>query len=55
MIGDTLHDAQVAQALACRCVLADGGHQDTQTLLSAGVPVARDIAHAVQMILNEAI
>lgn len=55
MIGDTLHDAQVAQALACRCVLVAGGHQDDATLAQAGVPVARDIAHAVQMILNEEI
>jgi len=53
MIGDTLHDAQVASALGCRCVLAAGGHQDDQTLLSCGAAVARDVAHAAQLILSE--
>jgi phosphoglycolate phosphatase len=34
LIGDTEHDAEVAQALDCRCLLFSGGHQ-SETVLSA--------------------
>ena len=39
MIGDTLHDADVARAMGTACVLVTGGHQSRKTLLTAGVPV----------------
>ncbi len=39
MVGDTLHDAEVAQALGVRCVLYTGGHQSRSTLASANCPV----------------
>ncbi len=32
LIGDTLHDAEVANEIGCRCVLFDGGHQSNQKL-----------------------
>lgn len=48
MIGDTLHDAEVAKALGTHCVLVLGGHQDLATLSTAGVPVENDLPSAVQ-------
>jgi len=42
-IGDTTHDAEVAQAIGCRCCLLSGGHQCDEVLLKAGVPVLHDV------------
>ena len=52
MIGDTLHDAEVAAAIGCRCVLVCGGHQLPQTLRTAGCAVAADLAEAAEMALE---
>ena len=52
LIGDTLHDAEVAQAVGAGCVLVARGHQSRQTLLEAGVPVMRSLEQAVDWILN---
>ena len=49
LIGDTLHDAEVAQALGCRCILVCGGHQSRETLENAGTFVAADLKEAVCM------
>ncbi len=38
-IGDTTHDAQVAEAIGCPCRLIAGGHQVDEVLQTAGVPV----------------
>lgn len=39
LVGDTLHDAEVARAVQCHCVLVAAGHQSAGRLLSAGFPV----------------
>ena len=39
MVGDTVHDAEVAQAMGCACVLLGDGHQAPAALAEAGVPV----------------
>lgn len=39
MIGDTIHDYEVAAALNIRCVLIADGHQSKQRLLSTGATV----------------
>lgn len=39
LIGDTLHDAEVAAALGVRCVLIAQGHQSKERLLKSGAPV----------------
>ncbi|MBO7654548.1 MAG: HAD family hydrolase [Kiritimatiellae bacterium] len=36
MIGDTLHDAEVARALGIRCLLIASGHQSAERLATAG-------------------
>lgn len=35
-LGDTTHDAEVAQAIGCRCYLISGGHQADDVLATAG-------------------
>lgn len=52
MIGDTLHDAEVARALQVRCVLIARGHQSKETLLKAGVPVDSSLAEAAERVLR---
>lgn len=39
MIGDTVHDAEVAAAMGVQCVLYSGGHQPPARLAAAGCPV----------------
>lgn len=39
MIGDTLHDAEVAAEMGWRCILVAQGHQARARLAQAGVPV----------------
>lgn len=36
LIGDTLHDAEVAKSIGCRCLLFDGGHQSRIRLEMSG-------------------
>ena len=43
LIGDTLHDAEVAAELGCRCLLVAAGHQKRARLEAAGVPVVADL------------
>lgn len=44
LVGDTLHDAEVARALGARCVLCAAGHQARAVLETAGVPVINTLA-----------
>jgi phosphoglycolate phosphatase len=39
MIGDTLHDAEVAAAMGWHCILCSAGHQTEARLRAAGVPL----------------
>jgi phosphoglycolate phosphatase len=39
VVGDTLHDHELAQAIGCRAVLYAGGHQTRERLAAAGAPV----------------
>lgn len=52
MIGDTLHDAQVAEALCCRCILAAGGHQSRRVLESAGCEVVDGVEAAARLAIG---
>jgi len=52
MIGDTLHDADVAAAIGAKCVLVARGHQSRKTLLTAGVPVVDTLRDAADWIMN---
>jgi phosphoglycolate phosphatase len=48
MIGDTLHDAEVAGVLGARCILLSCGHQEPVRLAAAGCPVADSLSAAVR-------
>lgn len=52
MLGDTLHDADVAKAMGTRCILIARGHQSLKTLMTAGVPVTASLEAAANLILN---
>ena len=52
-VGDTLHDAEVADALGARCILVAGGHQTTERLAAAGRPVADSLSAAIDIIQSE--
>ncbi|MGE5458219.1 MAG: HAD family hydrolase [Methanococcaceae archaeon] len=43
LIGDTVHDFEVATALGCKCLLIANGHQSKSILESTGVPVLNEI------------
>jgi len=44
MIGDTIHDYEVAQAIGCKCILVAKGHQSKARLLSSGANVVDNLA-----------
>lgn len=48
-IGDTLHDYETAAAMGVDCVLIASGHQSTERLLSAGVPVYDSISSLINV------
>ena len=52
MIGDSVHDFEVAQALGVGCVLQSGGHQPPETLRKTGAPVVKGLREAAALILN---
>ena len=52
MLGDTLHDADVARAIGAQCILVARGHQSRETLETAGVPVCDSLAEAVDLLLG---
>jgi len=43
MIGDTLHDYEVAEKLGISCILFSGGHISRERLETTGVPVIDDL------------
>lgn len=43
IVGDTLHDVEVAEALGVKCLLIAQGHQSRERLEQAGVPVFEDL------------
>ena len=52
VIGDSVHDFEVAQALGVGCVLQSGGHQPPETLRKTGAPVVKGLREAAALILN---
>jgi len=44
LIGDTLHDSQVAAELKCKCILVATGHQSFQRLSNTGLQVIHNLS-----------
>ena len=47
LIGDTMHDHEVASELGIQCILIANGHQSRERLLSSGFPVLNDIRELI--------
>ncbi len=43
LIGDTLHDFHVAQAIGVDCVLISGGHQSRERIATSGMPLIQHL------------
>ena len=52
LIGDTIHDYEVAQEINSDCILLSHGHQDEERLLTLKIPVAKNIEE-LRIILEE--
>ena len=50
LIGDTIHDYEVAKKIGCKCILVDRGHQSRKRLLKTKVPVVRNLFEAEKFI-----
>ncbi|MRS03322.1 HAD family hydrolase [bacterium] len=48
LIGDTLHDADVAKALGIECCLVPNGHQSQARLAACGVPIVNSLSELCQ-------
>jgi phosphoglycolate phosphatase len=44
LIGDTLHDTEVAAELNCKCILVTTGHQSFSRLQKTGLPVIKNLS-----------
>ena len=49
MIGDTVHDYEVADEIGAECILIAAGHQTKERLQSCGVPVLNDISELMEI------
>lgn len=50
LVGDTLHDAEIAVSLGVDCWLISNGHQSHQRLESAGVPILTSLSNLTNLI-----
>lgn len=55
LIGDTDHDAAVAEYLGIRCVLVHSGHQSPARLAACGVPVAQSLREITEALVALAV
>lgn len=44
LIGDTLHDSEVAAELKCKCILVATGHQSKERLIKTGLQVVNNLS-----------
>ncbi|MGI6495902.1 MAG: HAD family hydrolase [Kiritimatiellia bacterium] len=54
LVGDTLHDHEVAQALGCRCILVSCGHQTPGRLADSGRRIFATLTDVVASLGNPA-
>ncbi len=53
VIGDTIHDAEVARNIGCDCLLCASGHQSKDRLLAAEVPVFDNLGEIIEYLFVE--
>ena len=52
LIGDTVHDFDVARSMDADCILVAAGHHNYERLASCGVPVVRDLFACAELLLS---
>ncbi len=50
LIGDTLHDFEVAEAIGTHCILMAHGHHSSERLAKTGAPVVHSLRELVQLL-----
>jgi phosphoglycolate phosphatase len=50
LVGDTLHDYEVASAMGCACVLVSHGHQSRARLEVSGVPIVDSLSEVLELL-----
>jgi phosphoglycolate phosphatase len=50
LIGDTLHDFEVASAIGTSCILMAHGHHTPERLAQTGVPVVHSLAELIEQV-----
>ena len=50
LLGDTVHDFEVARSIGADCILIAAGHQDRARLLQCGVPVVDDLSQVFPLL-----
>ncbi len=50
LVGDTLHDLEVSQAMGVDCILLPGGHQSRSRLEASGARVAGDLTEVLTLL-----
>lgn len=48
IIGDTIHDFEVAKELGIKCILISNGHQSEKRLKNTGAPVINDLGELIK-------
>jgi phosphoglycolate phosphatase len=52
LVGDSLHDYEVATEIGADCILIANGHQSAARLAQSGAPVLTDISQVAQMLFG---
>ena len=50
LIGDTVHDYEVAEAIGCKCILVTHGHQSQRRLMKTGAKVVDSLDEIIRAI-----
>ena len=50
LVGDTLHDFEVAEAIGAHCVLMAHGHHTAERLAESGAPVVHSLRELLQLL-----
>jgi phosphoglycolate phosphatase len=52
LIGDTIHDYEVAREINSDCILMSHGHQDEERLLKLGIPIVKNFTELKDILLE---
>jgi phosphoglycolate phosphatase len=55
MVGDTLHDLEVAEAIGCDCILMTHGHHCPTRLKESGAPLAHSLFELIDCLSTKAV